>query len=245
MTAPFEIEGQDRQGRWVVTCDHASNRIPADVAGGDLGLSAADMGRHIAYDIGALGLSRRLAEQLNAPMIATTFSRLVIDPNRGEDDPTLLMKLYDGTIIPGNRHADTAEVARRLEALHRPYHHALTGLLEARPAPVVLAVHSFTKQFRGRAPRPWHVGVLYAGDTRLALPLIARLNAEPDLCVGDNQPYSGHLPGDSLYRHGVAPHRPHVLIEIRNDLIETEAEQVAWADRLAPLLEAALKIAQV
>ncbi len=245
MTAPFEIEGQERPGRWVVTCDHASNHVPQAVSDGDLGLAADDMARHIAYDIGALGLARSLAAHLDAPMIASTFSRLVIDPNRGEDDPTLLMKLYDGTIIPGNRHADAVEVERRLTLLHRPYHASLNELIEARDRPVVVAIHSFTKQFRGRPPRPWHVGVLYAGDSRLALPLIARLNAEPDLCVGDNEPYTGHLPGDSMYRHGVVPHRPHVLVEVRNDLIETEAEQAAWGARLAPMLEAALEIAQV
>ena len=245
MTAPFHIEGEARPGRWVITCDHASNRIPPEVNGGDLGLPEADMNRHIAYDVGALGVARFLAEALDSPMIASDFSRLVIDPNRGEDDPTLLMKIYDGTIIPGNRHADTAEVERRLNRLHRPYHTALDRLIQARPDPVVLAVHSFTKQFVGRPPRPWHVGVLYAGDTRLALPLVARLNAEPDLCVGDNEPYSGHLPGDSMDRHGVGPHRPHVLIEVRNDLIETEADQAAWGRRLAPLLDAALRIAQV
>jgi predicted N-formylglutamate amidohydrolase len=110
---------------------------------------------------------------------------------------------------------------------------------------VVVAVHSFTPQFVGRPPRPWHVGVLYAGDTRLALPLLARLNAEPDLCVGDNQPYSGHLPGDALDRHGVQTGLPHVLIEVRNDLIGTEAEQRAWGERLAPMLDAALRIAEV
>lgn len=245
MTAPFHIEGEGRRGRWVLTCDHASNRVPPEVNGGDLGLSAADMNRHIAYDPGALGVTRALARALDAPMIASDFSRLVIDPNRGEDDPTLLMKLYDGTIIPANRHADAAEVERRLRLYHRPYHTALASLLAARPDPVLVAVHSFTKQFMGRPPRPWHVGVLYAGDTRLALPLVARLNAEPDLCVGDNQPYSGHLPGDSMYRHGVEPRRPHVLIELRNDLIRTAAQQEAWGLRLAPMLDAALTIAQV
>ena len=245
MTPPFHIEGAARGGRWVVTCDHASNRVPPQVAGGDLGLPAADMARHIAYDVGAAGVARAVAEALDAPVILSDFSRLVIDPNRGEDDPTLLMKVYDGSIIPANRHADAAEVERRLELFHRPYHRALEGLIAARPDPVVLAIHSFTRQFRGRPPRPWHVGILYAGDTRLALPLLARLNAEPDLCVGDNQPYSGHLPGDALDRHGVRPGRPHVLVEIRNDLVETPEAQRAWGLRLAPLLDAALRIAEV
>ncbi|MCU4652506.1 N-formylglutamate amidohydrolase [Roseibacterium sp. SDUM158016] len=245
MTDPFHIEGATRRSRWVVTCDHASNRVPPEVAGGDLGLPREDMERHIAYDVGAAGVARALAEALDAPAILSDFSRLVIDPNRGEDDPTLLMKIYDGAIIAANRHADAAEVERRLALYHRPYHRGIETLLAAREAPVIVAVHSFTPQFVGRPPRPWHVGVLYAGDTRLALPLLARLNAEPDLCVGDNQPYSGHLPGDALDRHGVQNGLPHVLVEVRNDLISTPEQQRAWGLRLAPMLDAALRISEV
>lgn len=245
MTQAFRIEGADRRGRWVVTCDHASNHVPPEVAGGDLGLPPEDMNRHIAYDVGAAGVSLRLAEMLDAPVILSEFSRLVIDPNRGEDDPTLCMKIYDGSIIPANRHADAAEIERRLDLFHRPYHRALAGLIAGRDDPVIVSIHSFTPQFVGRPPRPWHVGVLYAGDTRLAYPLIARLRAEPDLCVGDNEPYSGHLPGDALDRHAVQPGRLHVLVEIRNDLIATPAQQAAWGERLAPLLDAALKNAEV
>jgi predicted N-formylglutamate amidohydrolase len=243
--APYRLEGADRPSRWVITCDHASNLVPSDVNGGDLGLPPEDMARHIAYDVGAAGVARAMAEALDAPVILSDFSRLVIDPNRGEDDPTLLMKVYDGSIIPANRHADAAEVERRLARYHRPYHRAIERLIASRHGPAIVAVHSFTPQFEGRPPRPWHVGVLYAGDTRLALPLLARLNAEPDLCVGDNQPYSGHLPGDALDRHGVQTGLPHVLIEVRNDLIGTEAEQHAWGLRLAPMLDAALRIAEV
>ncbi|MDG3041020.1 N-formylglutamate amidohydrolase [Roseicyclus marinus] len=245
MTQAFSVEGTERRGRWVVTCDHASNRVPPEVAGGDLGLPPEDMNRHIAYDVGAAGVSRRLAEVLDAPVILSNFSRLVIDPNRGEDDPTLCMKIYDGSIIPANRHADAAEIERRLALFHRPYHRALSDLIARRADPVIVSIHSFTPQFVGRPPRPWHVGVLYAGDTRLAYPLIARLRDEPDLCVGDNEPYSGHLPGDALDRHAVQPGRLHVLVEIRNDLIATPAQQAAWGERLAPLLDAALKNAEV
>jgi predicted N-formylglutamate amidohydrolase len=245
MTQAYHIDGADRQSRWVITCDHASNHVPIEVAGGDLGLPAEDMARHIAFDPGAAGVARALAQALDAPSIYADFSRLVIDPNRGEDDPTLLMKLYDGSIIPANRTADSAEVARRLELYHRPYHRALADLIAAREAPILVAIHSFTRAFVGRPPRPWHVGVLYAGDTRLAYPLLARLNAEEDLCVGDNQPYSGHLPGDSMDRHGSQPGHPHVLIELRNDLIETQAQQAAWGTRLARLLDAALANAEV
>ncbi|ABD53363.1 N-formylglutamate amidohydrolase [Jannaschia sp. CCS1] len=239
MTDAVEILGAERSGRWVVTCDHACNRVPDDVAGGDLGLPPADMARHIAYDVGALGVARAMGEALNGPVVTSRFSRLVIDPNRGEDDPTLLMQIYDGSIIPANRGASQAEIDRRLDRFHRPYHRALAHVIAQRDDPIVVAIHSFTPQLIGRAPRPWHVSVLYAGDTRLPYPLLARLRDEDDLCVGDNEPYSGHLPGDALDRHGVQPGRLHVLIEVRNDLIETAEDQARWGVRLAQMLEAA------
>ncbi len=232
----YKIEGATRPGRFVVMCDHASNRAPPFVAGGDLGLPAADMGRHIAFDIGAAGLSAALADRLDCPAIYSTFSRLVIDPNRGEDDPTLIMQLYDGTIIPANRGLDPAARDARLTRLYRPYHNAAAELTATRDAPAVISVHSFTPQLRGRPARPWQIGILYNEDRRWAAPLIERLGQQPDLCVGDNQPYAGYLEGDTMARHALSHGRPHILIELRNDLISSAEGQVAWADRLAPIL---------
>ncbi|MDZ7711252.1 MAG: N-formylglutamate amidohydrolase [Roseovarius sp.] len=224
--------------RWLVTCDHATNTVPDFVNGGSLGIAAADMARHIAYDVGAAGVARALAAALDGPAILSDFSRLVIDPNRGEDDPTLVMKLYDGTVIPANRHVERRRLrATGLGRLYRPYHTALAELAARRDDTVIVSVHSFTPQFRGRPPRPWHIALLYAADTRLAHPLIDRLRAEPDLCVGDNEPYGGHLPGDTIARHAIAFERPNVLIELRNDLIATPEAQAAWAVRLAPILQ--------
>lgn len=237
---PFTIVGPDRPARWLVTCDHATNLVPDCVGGGSLGIAAADMARHIAYDVGAAGLARRLADRLDAPAILSDFSRLVIDPNRGEDDPTLIMKLYDGTVIPANRRIDATEAERRLNSLYRPYHAAYAALAARRADRVICAVHSFTPRLNGRGPRPWHVGILYSHrDTRLALPLIARLRAE-GIATGDNEPYSGHLDGDAIDRHALRPGRPNVLIELRNDLIAAEDGQIAWADRLAPILDETL-----
>ena len=237
----YRILGENRPGRWLVTCDHASNRVPDWVARGSLGLPPEDMARHIAWDPGAAGLAAALAERLDSPCILSDFSRLVIDPNRGEDDPTLLMKLYDGSIIPANRHAGPAELALRMDRLYRPYHDALARLAARQADTVIVAVHSFTPCLRGRAPRPWHVGVLYSHlDERLSRALLALLAAEHDLCVGDNEPYSGHLPGDAIDRHALGPGRHNTLIELRNDLIATAQAQAAWAARLAPLLVAAL-----
>jgi predicted N-formylglutamate amidohydrolase len=236
----IEIVGAGCSSPWLVTCDHASNRVPEEIGGGSLGLPEAEMGRHIAYDIGAAGVTRHLAELLDAPAILSRFSRLVIDPNRGEDDPTLIMKLYDGTIVPGNRHIDAAERARRLDTYHRPYHAAYADLAARRADTIVVAIHSFTPRLQGRAPRPWHVGILHSHwDQRLSRPLLDLLRAQPDLCVGENQPYAGHLPGDAIDRHALIPGRPNALIELRHDLIADEGGQRAWAERLAPLLEAA------
>jgi len=232
-----QIEGKTRPGRWLITCDHASNRVPDFIDGGTLGIGPDDMARHIAFDVGAAGLARALGERLDSPVILSDFSRLVIDPNRGEDDPTLVMQLYDGTIIPANRHITAAAVEDRLDRLYRPYHDAYARLAAGRDDTVIVAIHSFTPRLNGRPPRPWHVGILYSHlDERLSKPLIARLMAEPDLCIGDNEPYSGHLPGDAIDRHALAKGRLNTLIELRNDLISTSDGQSYWADRLAPIL---------
>lgn len=232
----YDVMPGDPDSRWVITCDHASNRVPGFVSGGDLGLPQADMDRHIAYDVGALGVTRALAAALGAAAIASRFSRLVIDPNRGLDDPTLIMKLYDGTIIPANHPMGDAQRAERIEKLYQPYHNALAELI-ARPSdPIMIAIHSFTPRLQGRSPRPWHVGLLSADDRRLSEPLLARLASEPDLCVGDNEPYAGHLPGDSVDQHALRPGRKNVLIELRSDLIETPEDQVQWGARLAAML---------
>lgn len=238
--SPFFVHGQGRASRWLITCDHAANTVPPTVGNGDLGLPAADMDRHIAYDVGAAGVARALADALGAPAVLSNFSRLVIDPNRGLDDPTLLMKIYDGSVIPANRHADEAEKARRVDAFYTPYHEALAGLAGQRDDTIVIAVHSFTPRLNGRAPRPWHVGILHADDNRLSDPLLALLRAEPDVCVGDNEPYAGHLPGDAIDRHALQTGRANALIEVRNDLIETEDRQIAWGQRLAGLLTRAM-----
>lgn len=238
----YHIYGENRPGRWLVTCDHASNRVPDWVGGGSLGIGPADMARHIALDVGAAGLARALGEALDSPVICSDFSRLVIDPNRGEDDPTLVMKLYDSTIIPTNRHADAAETERRLDRLYRPYHAAYARMAARHADTVILAVHSFTPCLKGRAPRPWHVGVLYSHlDDRLSRPLIARLMEQPDLCIGDNEPYAGHLPGDAIDRHALRHGRHNTLIEVRNDLIATPQHQAAWAERLSLILSAVLR----
>jgi predicted N-formylglutamate amidohydrolase len=249
--SPFQQITEHRTGRWLITCDHATNRIPNEIQA-DLGLPHADLSRHIAYDIGARGFALELARLLNSPAILSDFSRLVIDPNRGETDPTLVMQLYDGTIIPANRHIDEAEIARRKSAYYRPYHDAYETLASACDNVVVCAVHSFTPQLKSHPRRPWQIGILSHYDKRLTAPLIEALEtskalqAEADtlgehLCIGDNEPYIGHFPGDAIDTHAIKHGRLNVLIELRSDLIETAQDQHRWAGLLAPILAQTLK----
>jgi predicted N-formylglutamate amidohydrolase len=226
----------------IVICDHASNGLPA--AYGDLGLSRPSLQRHIAYDIGAAWLTRRLARLLGAPAVLSTFSRLLIDPNRGADDPTLVMRLSDGAIVPGNARVDAAEIDRRRALYWAPYRDAVAEVVDAMvgagPAPAIVSIHSFTPHWRG-SPRPWKVGVLWDRDPRLPAPLLQALAAESDLApahqtVGDNEPYDGALEGDTIDDIATTRGLANALIEVRQDLIATEREAAAWADRLARLL---------
>lgn len=237
---PFRHIDRARGSDIMVLCDHASNMVPSFVGNGDLGLPPTDMARHIAYDIGAAGVSQELATALNASVLMSNFSRLVIDPNRGEDDPTLIMRLYDGSVIPANRSLSADEKQARLDRCYRPYHQKIDQELANFRDPVLISVHSFTPQLKGRAARPWHIGVLYANDTRLALPLMQQFSRFDDICLGDNEPYHGAIVGDTMDRHALGHGRLHVLIEVRNDLIETEAGQKTWAARLAPVLQEAI-----
>ncbi len=221
-------------------CDHASNALPP--AYGTLGLPEAQLARHIGYDIGAAWVTRRLARRFGAPAVLTTFSRLLIDPNRGANDPTLVMRLSDGAVVPGNARADATEIARRTAHYWRPYRDAVGAAIDAMSSdghtPAVVAVHSFTDTWKG-IPRPWEIGVLWDTDPRFALPLMGGLR-EAGFSVGDNEPYDGALRGDTLdeevTRRGIAG----LLVEVRQDLIREEAAACAMADRLADVLASVL-----
>lgn len=221
----------------VITCDHATNAFPAGY--GTLGLTPDQLERHIAYDIGAAGVTRRLAALLGAPAVLSRFSRLFIDPNRAPEDPTLIMRISDGAVVPGNARIDEREIAYRLNSFYRPYHAAIDAALDAGIAagkpPVIFSIHSFTEAWRGH-PRPWHATVLWDKDPRFAKPLVDALHAEPDIVAGENEPYTGRLKGDSMYEHGTRRGLAHALIEIRQDLIRDEAGQQAWAERLARII---------
>jgi predicted N-formylglutamate amidohydrolase len=217
----------------LLLCDHASNAMPREY--GTLGLPEAQLRRHIAYDIGVAPIVRTLSSALGAPAVMTRYSRLLIDPNRGRDDPTLIMRLSDGAVIPGNKNLDVAEREKRLRLYYDPYHAAIDGVIDqclaAGAPPAILSIHSFTESWKDFT-RPWHVGVLWSDDARLAKPLLDEFHADADLIVGDNEPYSGHLEGDCLWQHGRNRGLPNAIVEIRQDLIRDEKGQEAWTRRL-------------
>jgi predicted N-formylglutamate amidohydrolase len=206
-------------------------------------LSACQLERHIAYDIGAAAVTRRLAAILKAPAILSRFSRLLIDPNRGADDPTLVMRIADGQIIPGNARIGAEEIERRRLTYWAPYRAAVTRMLDALiasgPPPAVVSVHSFTPVLKDQ-PRPWEIGILWDSDERFARPLIAGLRDEGYI-TGDNEPYDGALEGDTLdeevTRRGLAG----LLIEVRQNLVANEVDAAAVAERLGRILRPILE----
>jgi predicted N-formylglutamate amidohydrolase len=235
---PVEVVDGDYKKGLILVCDHASNALPPEY--GLLGLGYDQFQRHIAYDIGARNVTLGLAGRLGVPAVMSTYSRLLIDPNRGEDDPTVVMKLSDGAIIRGNHPMDEKELQKRLERYHRPYHRAIDQAIDRGLAsgtvPALFSVHSFTDRWRDVA-RIWEVAVLWDSDARFTRPLLEELRGAGDLIVGDNEPYDGALRNDTMFRHGTARGLAHTLIEIRQDLIRDISGADKWASRLAPMLD--------
>ncbi len=244
--APYEGFNPDGAAPLLLVCDHATRLLARGL--GTLGLSEAELARHIGWDIGIAEVTRGLARRLDAPAVLSRFSRLAIDPNRALDDPTLIPQISDGVVIPGNQDLTTADIQARIESFHRPYHQAIERALDALvargPAPAVVSMHSFTPVIKG-VERPWQVGILWDADPRLAQPLMARMRAQ-GMSVGDNEPYTardGH--GYTLSEHAASRGLAHVLIELRQDLIDTHHGAAAWTDRLADSLRVVLENAGV
>jgi predicted N-formylglutamate amidohydrolase len=234
---PVVVENGDAAGACVLVCDHASNFFPPEF--GFLGLSTAEREAHIAWDPGALGVSRRLAKLLDAPLVHAAVSRLIIDCNRDPDAPDLIPAISETTRIPGNAAITEAERRSRIAAFHAPFHAAIDDVINRRLArgqpTALIGVHSFTRVYKG-TERPWEVGVLFDRNRRLADILIEGLKRE-DLNVGVNEPYS---PADRVYytlsRHAEGRGLDCVMIEIRNDLVRKPSDRQAWAERLGKLL---------
>ena len=161
-------------------------------------------------------------------------------PNRGADDPTLIMQLSDGAVVPGNRNIDDAERDRRVRQFYEPYHLRIDSLIEecvaAGVPPVLLSVHSFTESWKG-APRPWHAAILWDRDYRFSVPLLEALRAEAGIVVGENEPYDGKLAGDCMWQHGTRRGLAHTIVEVRQDLIRSPEGQRAWGERLAAAVQ--------
>ncbi|KFC61259.1 N-formylglutamate amidohydrolase [Devosia sp. LC5] len=230
------------QSPYVIVCDHASNRLPAKY--GDLGLSQTERVSHIAWDPGALAVSRELSQLLDAPLVQSTVSRLIIDCNRDLDAPDLIWTLSETTRIAANENIDAEERQYRIEHFHRPYHASIETLLEARrhagQETVLVCMHSFTPVYHGVA-RPWPIGLIHGADASYTKGLFDALKAEvPEMNIGWNEPYAA-LNGVTLTleKHGDGRGLDASMIEIRNDEILEPAGVTLWADRLARCLEAA------
>lgn len=224
-----------------LTCDHAANRIPEAL--GTLGLDSVQRTRHIAWDIGAAGVAEHLSALLDATLVMQNYSRLVIDCNRPHDNESLIPRMSEATEIPGNLDLDERARAQRREEIFQPYHDAIGRLLDARrERPTVLvAIHSFTPVYLEQT-RPWHIGVLYGEDPRVANHLLEHFGAHDTVAVGDNEPYRIDDKDFSIPVHGEARGIPHVLVEIRQDLIEHPAGQREWAEHLLEPLNKALAV---
>ncbi len=234
----FEIVNSRGAASAVLLCDHASNRVPAGLA--SLGLPDAELMRHIAWDIGIAAVTRHLARLLDSPAVLSGFSRLVIDCNRRLRDVQSIPETSDGTVIPGNRNATPQDVEDRIRHCFAPYHEAASRMISGIEArwrpPAVIFMHSFTPSLNG-AMRPWHVGVLWERDGRMALPALDALRERGGLVVGDNEPYSALEPrGYSMPRHASRDGRPSLQFEIRQDLIADEAGAGTWAGIIADVL---------
>lgn len=224
----------DADAQCLFVCDHASPHVPNALQ--NLGLDPSVLERHVAWDIGSAAVARQLSARFRAPLVMSGYSRLVIDVNRHLDDASSIPVESDGFPIPGNRKLSPEAAAQRAELFFWPYHRAIAkqidGIRKQGRVPALISVHSFTPQF-GDAARPWHVGVLWHEDGRIAQPLMERLGARPGVCVGDNQPYSARNPyGYTIYSHAETEGLPHVLIELRQDLIASAAGAAEWAEVL-------------
>lgn len=248
--APYAEINPDGNPAFLLVCDHASNAVPDSYK--NLGLPEATLTSHRGWDIGAAAVTGLIAQKLQCPAIFGGFSRLLIDPNRGLDDPTLIMQLSDGEIIPGNRAVLPGQKCdawrERVATYHTPYHERISAQVtraeKAGVVPIILSVHSFTPIWKG-VKRPMPAAVLWDKDDRLRKHLKDALASRPvnddrfSGPIGDNQPYSGRLKNDTLYTHGTSKGLPHAMIELRQDLLTTVADQTYWADVMVAALSTA------
>ncbi|MEO1198413.1 MAG: N-formylglutamate amidohydrolase [Pseudomonadota bacterium] len=227
----------------LIVCDHAANRVPRSLA--RLGLDAVALGQHIAWDIGALDIAKRLADRLDAPLVHSSYSRLVCDLNRYPGDPAFAPEQSDGTPIPGNKDLQPAGLHRRYCEIFVPYHETIAARLDAFEArsvvPTVLSIHTCTDRMNS-AWRPWPISLSYAQDRRISTQLIKHLKTQDVGPVGDNEPYSVDIGIDfTVCEHAMRRGLAYLQVEFRQDLIGTSALATDWADRFLPSLLYALE----
>jgi predicted N-formylglutamate amidohydrolase len=236
---PPAVELRNGDGPFLVVCEHAANRVPRSL--GSLGLQPADICRHIAWDLGAIEVAEGIARRLDGMLVVQRYSRLVVDCNRDPMLPDAITTFSEDTAIPGNVGIDERERARRLAEVWAPFHDAVDRVVTDRIAAgrptALVTVHTFTPVYRG-VSRPWHVGIISTDERRLAEGALEALRRDPALIVGDNEPYSAKDNVDyTIRRHGRDRGLPHIMIEIRNDIIGDKGGQQAWVERLAEILE--------
>lgn len=240
---PVEVVNADGRSRFFITCEHAGRAVPVSL--GDLGVPAAEMDRHIAYDVGAEGFSRRLSALLDAPLVLQRYSRLVIDCNRPLEAKDCIPEVSDRTPVPANAGLGTEARRRRFVEIHQPYHRKITELLDKRAASgeetILVSAHSFTPKLVGGMLRPWFVGALSNRDSGFAEAFLAALRStHPDVPCAHNEPYVvDDLSDYTIPAHGEGRGLPHVLLEIRNDLISDRDDQERWAMLVADVLAGA------
>jgi predicted N-formylglutamate amidohydrolase len=236
-----EIVNPGGASDFVLVCDHASNAIPAEY--GTLGLDRDHLREHIAWDIGAAAVTRRLAERLDAPAILSRFSRLVIDPNRMPDDPSLIVTVTHNVAVPGNMSLTPSDARWRKSTFYDAYQETVGDVIAERRAngriPALVSIHSFTPVVEKFA-RPWQIGLLWDRDPRLKDLLYRELSRNEDLVIGDNEPYSGQGAAGTMELHGMQCGLPHILIEIRQDLIGQAPGAERWSGLLGDALEAVI-----
>ena len=242
---PVEVVRPAGTSPFFLTCEHAGRAFPARL--GTLGLAGPDLERHIAWDIGAAGVARALSARLDATLVLQRYSRLVVDCNRAPGAADFVVEVSEDTVIPGNQGLSEAAIDARAVEIFHPYHDCIHDLLEARAAAgrltVAVSVHTCTPVYRG-VHRPWHIGVMYEHDDRLARGMLVVLSEEGEeagLEVGDNQPYFMTSDKDySMPRHGQGRGILHVGFEIRQDLVESAPGQREWAERMERVLRESL-----
>ena len=239
---PFMTYNDHGQASVLLVADHASPFFPAGL--NQLGLADWVLERHVACDIGSAMLARFLADRLDAQAVLAGFSRLIVDPNRQPDDSSAFAEISDGIAIPGNIGLDAREKALRVQSFFKPYHDAISARLDAFQArgivPAMISVHTCTPVF-DRVVRPWHIGIMWDKDARISKPVMEYFDRMEDICIGDNEPYSGRHPHDfTIDYHAEPAGLPHVGIEVRQDLVTHPDGAREWAGILAEALRGIL-----